>query len=182
MSVTSFLRRLIDHLNSIGVPYMIVGSLAGTYHGRPRTTEDIDLVVAIEPEHVDRLVDLDPERYYVSRDAAEDAVRRAGQFNIIDMETGWKADLIVLKRRPFSLEEFARRKVADILGVRCFVASAEDTILSKLEWAKAGESERQLRDVKGVVETQAGSLDLEYIERWARSLEVSDLWEQVRGG
>lgn len=179
MSATDFLRRIVRHLEDAGVPYMVAGSLASTFHGRPRTTEDIDLVVELDAAALLRVLSLDPERYYVSEEAASDALRRESQFNVIDMETGWKADLIVRKSRPFSETEFSRRERVRLLGVDCHVASAEDTILAKLEWAKQGESERQLRDVVGVLSTRGDDLDVEYIEKWADALGIRDLWEQV---
>ena len=74
----------------------------------------------------------------------------------------------------------ARRQRAEVAGVSVWVASAEDTILAKLEWARAGESERQLRDVVGVLEARRGELDLAYVERWVRELSLSDLWARVR--
>ena len=92
----------------------------------------------------------------------------------------WKVDLILRKDRPFSREEFQRRQPAEIGGVAVNVATAEDTVLAKLEWAAAGESERQLRDVMGILEMRRGELDLEYIERWAPELGIEGLWQGVR--
>ncbi len=101
-------------------------------------------------------------------------------FNVVDMTSGWKVDLIVRKARPFSVEEFRRRTPASVLGTAVFVATPEDTILSKLEWASMSGSERQLRDVSGVVEVRRGALDVAYIERWAKDLGLLDLWRKVR--
>ena len=94
-------------------------------------------------------------------------------FNVVDFATGWKVDLIVRKPTVFAKAEFARRIETELLGVRSFVATAEDTLLAKLVWAKAsGGSERQLRDVSGIVDANAGSLDVSYIERWIDELDV----------
>ena len=156
---------------------MVAGSLASTYHGEPRATQDIDLVIDPSREALQRFAsELDPERFYVSSEAASEAWARRG---LVDLSSGWKIDLILRKDRPFSREEFARRLPATIFETAVFVASAEDTILSKLEWARSGESERQLRDVLGVVEVSGGSLDRGYGERWADALGVRGLWEHV---
>jgi hypothetical protein len=112
-------------------------------------------------------------------DAVDEAWRRRGIFNVIDYASGWKTDLILRKDRPFSRSEFERRVRTRILGVDVFVTTAEDTILAKLEWARLGESERQLRDVIGVIELRGDTLDVAYIERWARELGVTSLWERV---
>jgi hypothetical protein len=179
VSLSSFLARLADVLNEAGVHYMLSGSLASAYYGTPRSTQDIDIVVVLTLQNLRTLLAALPEEaYYVSETAALDALRRQGQFNVIDLETGWKVDLIVRKRRPFSLVEFDRRVERKILGVHLSVCSPEDSILSKLEWAqKMGGSERQLRDVMGVLEVRRGELDLAYIEKWAQKLGVSEIWE-----
>jgi hypothetical protein len=118
----------------------------------------------------------------VDAEAALDALRRRSQFNVIDMATAWKADLIVRRARPFSVEEMSRRAEGNLLGARVFVASPEDTVLSKLEWAKqSGGSDLQLRDAAGILQVRASELDLGYIERWVVELELQDLWSKVRG-
>jgi hypothetical protein len=183
-SVGDFLSRLAGKLDAAGVPHMVVGSLASSYHGVPRSSQDLDLVVSPDPGSLQRFVaDLPPEQYYADADAAREALRTRGQFNVIDMTTAWKADLIVRKARPFSVEELSRRARAEIAGAQAFVASAEDTILSKLEWAaRGGGSELQLRDARGIVEVRGVTLDLAYLDRWARELGLTDLWVEARRG
>ena len=90
------------------------------------------------------------------------------------MKTGWKADLIVRKRRAFSREEFERRVKVELMDVEVWVASAEDTILTKLEWAAAAGSERQIRDAQGVIDVLGGSLDVVYLQKWATELGVTE--------
>ncbi|MGI9335185.1 MAG: hypothetical protein ACR2RL_18725 [Gammaproteobacteria bacterium] len=113
---------------------------------------------------------LPADRYYVDSDTAHEELARRGQFNVIDLATGWKADLIVCRPREFSLEKFRRRTAAHVQGVDAHVASAEDTDLSELEWAAMGESDRQLSDAAGVISVHGGSLDMENIERWVEEL------------
>ena len=181
MSSRGALARIIAALEAAMIPSMVAGSFASTFHGEPRTTQDIDLVVDPSRDALDRFVrSLDPARFYVSSEAADQAWRQRGLFNVVDLASGWKIDLILRKERAFSRSEFERRMPATILGVAVHVATAEDTILAKLEWARLGESERQLRDVIGVVELCGESLDRAYIERWARDLGVETLWERVR--
>ena len=182
MGLSDFLNRLVACLNDASVPHMLSGSLASSVHGEPRATQDVDLIVDLDADGLERLLaKLPEEHYYVSTAAALGAVRSRSQFNIIDFETGWKADLIVLKNRAFSREEFARRRVADALGVVVNIASPEDVILAKLEWAKkSGGSERQLRDVCGILAAPGQQLDNAYLDKWAVSLGVTELLEQVR--
>lgn len=176
-----FLARLVERLEAAQVPYMLAGSVASTFHGMPRSTQDVDVVVELSSQSLSKLLsELPDDAYYVSADAARDALRRQAQFNIIDLATGWKADLIVRKSRPFSAEEFQRRVRAEVFGVGTWIASPEDTVLSKLEWSKrGGGSERQLRDVVGIVELRGAELDRAYIKKWAAALRVEDLWERA---
>ncbi len=180
MSQTDFLRRLVERLDAAGIPYMLTGSLGSSFHGEPRSTHDLDVVIDPTPEQLESLLaGLEDDRYYVVPETAREALRERSTFNIIDLATGWKADLIVRRERPFSREEFARRRPVSLLGVESFVLSPEDAVLSKLEWARAGASERQLRDVLGILRAQGATLDQEYLRRWARELGVLEELEKL---
>jgi hypothetical protein len=174
---------LVRLLERLGIPHMVTGSVASSYHGRPRLTHDADVVVDPTAGQLEALVSsLLAEGHYVDAARARDAVRRRLQFNVVDARSAFKVDLIVRKERPFSREELDRRRSVDLLpGVRVSLASAEDTILSKLEWAKkAGRSEKQIDDAAGVLAVNPG-IDRAYIERWAAELGVTDLWREISG-
>lgn len=172
-----FLARLAGKLEIAGVPHMVVGSFASSFHGVPRSSQDLDLVIDPDRASLRRfLKELPATEYYADIDTAFDAFERRSRFNVIDMATAWKADLILRKERPFSVVEMTRRAEGDLLGTRVFVASAEDTLISKLEWAKAGGSELQLRDASGILQLLGSGLDAEYIERWVSELGLQDLW------
>ncbi len=113
--------------------------------------------------------------YYMDETAALEAYEREGQFNIVDLATGWKVDLIVRRSRPFSRTEFDRRVVVEFEGMQVPIATAEDVVLAKLEWAK-GESARQIEDAAGILRIRAADLDLGYIRHWVRELEVDPQW------
>lgn len=170
--------RLVRRLESLGVPYMVAGSVASSHHGLPRATNDADIVIDPTPEALEALVTaLAADGYYVDAKVARDALRARRLFNVIDPESAFKVDLIIRKERPFSREEFRRRERRDLGGLAASVATPEDTILSKLEWArKGGGSERQLEDALGVLRVGAGRIDRSYIAQWAATLGVEDLW------
>lgn len=181
--VSDLLGRVAKLLDTAEIPFMVAGSFASTAHGLPRSTQDIDLVIdPPSPSSLEALLaSISTEQYYVDADAARDALRRRAMFNIIDLASGWKVDLILRKDRAFSRNEFARRIEMGVLGIPVFVASPEDTIVAKLEWSKlAGGSERQRRDVAGIVATVGAALDRAYIERWARDLSLADEWEAAK--
>jgi hypothetical protein len=176
------LARVTRLLADLGVPYMVTGSLASSVHGRPRTTHDADIVIDPTPPALDRLVaELQAGGFHVDAAVAREALRTRRQFNAISTASAFKVDLIVRKDRPFSREEFRRREPADLGGTPVSLASAEDAVLSKLEWSKKGGSERQLADAAGILAVKGPSLDRDYIERWARELGILDLWQDIAG-
>lgn len=182
LTTEDIFRRIAGALGTAGVPYMLTGSFASAHWGTARSTQDIDLVIAPTEEGLRQFIGLlAPTQYYVSLDAALDALRRHSMFNVIDHATGWKIDLIIRKPRPFSEQEFERRKPVDIDGVDVFIASAEDVVISKLEWAKKGGSLRQIEDVAGILRVRT-SLDRLYIEKWVRELGLGEQWAAARVG
>ena len=116
----------------------------------------------------------------MSSEAAREASIHEGQFNAIDPETGWKVDFIVRKSRPFSASEFERRIPQSALGLELFMATPEDLVIAKLEWAKKGESELQLRDVRALLKTADPEFEWSYVERWIRELGLEAQWQAVR--
>ena len=181
MTLDALLRLLATSLSASGTPYMITGSVAAAYHGAARATMDMDVV--IDPtlaQLLDLVTRLEAAGLYVSDEAAREALSHRTMFNAIDPATGWKADLIVRKDRPFSDEEFRRRLSTELLGQRVAVATLEDVILSKLEWSTIGGSTRQLEDVRRLLAIADDTLDQAYIERWLDPLRVRRAWQSVR--
>jgi len=169
-----FLKRLVDLLDKAGISYMVAGSLGSSLHGRPRATNDVDLVIDPTESQLRCFLDNIGPDYYVSKEAAWAALNARSAFNLIDIQTGWKADLRVRGVRAFSTTEFGRRQKAVILGIEVWVLTPEDAILSKLEWAKESASEQQMRDVLGVLQIQYERLDKGYLWKWAERLGVQD--------
>ncbi len=176
---------VIDVFERLSVEYSVVGSVASSAHGIARATLDADLVADLKAEHVAPLVDDLVDDYYIDLDAAADAVRRRAMFNVVHLQTMLKVDIYVLTGRPFDRESFGRRLLArleDTDGAREYsVDTAEDTVLHKLEWYRAGGevSERQWGDIVGVAKVQSDALDLGYMRRWAVDLGVGDLLERA---
>ena len=175
------LQRVTSALERAGIAYMITGSFASSFHGAPRSSQDIDIVIAPTPGQVRSLVGLLPAtEYYVDLNAALDAQGREGLFNVIDLASGWKIDFIMRKSRPFSREEFERRFVADHMGIPLWFATAEDVLLAKLEWAKRSGSERQVEDAAGIWRIRSKELDRAYVENWVRELGLEEQWNDAR--
>lgn len=181
MNLPDVLPRIIAALDRAGVPYMLTGSFASAYYGSLRSTQDIDLVIAATPSQLRAFVESLPmSEYYADVDAALEAHKRESLFNIIDLKTGWKIDLIIRKSRPFSRKEFSRRQLLTIEGASLSVASAEDVILAKLEWSKRAQSQRQIEDAAGILKTRGFSLDRPYLDIWVRKLDLTKEWADAQ--
>lgn len=174
-----FLEGLIEKLNRQDIPYMLSGSVSSSLHGHPRATKDVDIVIAPTEEQILNFANMLGKRYYVNLDAVRYAFAHNSMFNVIDNESGWKADFIIRKDRPFSHREFERKCTAKIKKLDVWVTSREDTILSKLEWAKNSQSEQQFRDALGVAVVQWHSLDIDYLHKWAKELRVESSLKQL---
>ena len=173
---------VIDALERLGIVYMVAGSFASNFHGIPRMTQDADLVIEVDEPAVVRLVrELEPE-FYVSEEAAREAVRLQRLFNAIHLATGFKVDLVIKKDRPFSEAELARRTPGTLAGRQVSFASAEDTILAKLEWSSVARSARQYADALGIIQLHGAALDWNHLEKWADDLGVRGLLDRARRG
>lgn len=176
---------VVEALDDLNVRYYVGGSVASSAHGLGRSTADVDLVVELVPQKVELFASRLEQAYYLDREAIRDAIRRRGSFHLLHLESMVKIDVYLSRGRPFD-RQAGNRTVARFLtgteeGRRFELASAEDVILSKLEWYEAGgrTSERQLSDIQGVLDVQGTALDLEYLRRWAPELGVADLLERA---
>jgi hypothetical protein len=174
-----------DVLERLGVLYVIGGSLASTVHGVVRTTLDADIVADLSLGQAPAFAAELAGAFYVDAQSVEDAIRQRSSFNAIHLATMFKVDVFIPKGRPFDRQQLERRQpwpVGGGSGRVIYVASAEDTVLAKLEWYRLGDetSDRQWRDVLGVLAVQRGRLDLAYLRRWARELGVADLAERAQ--
>ncbi len=182
--VCTTLLELKKALDETGVDYMVVGSLASSVHGLPRATRDADMVVAITPRQVAELTSMLRPMFYVSEEAALDAIRHGTSFNVIHQETFFQVDLFVMRPTPFHRIQFERREYIEVdpeCGLALPFQSAEDTILSKLDWFRQGHevSERQWQDVLNILRVQGEQLDYRHMRQWAASLGVDDLLQRA---
>jgi hypothetical protein len=168
------------------VAYSIGGSVASSEHGIPRTTLDVDLVVDLRADQIEEFAALLHDGFYADAALIRESFSHQRAANVIHYETGYKFDLFPLGDDDYSRTEFQRRAFREIRAlptgtVECAVASAEDTILRKLDWYRRGHetSERQWNDLRGIVNVNRGKLDLAYLRLWAPHLRVADLLEKL---
>jgi len=176
------LTKVVGVLDMAEIDYMITGSVASSLHGEPRSTNDIDIVLAIEPEAIPILLENFPQPgFYLDEDTVREAVRTRGFFNLIDVNRGFKVDFYLLTQEPFDRSRFSRKRTENVFGISLKVSSPEDTILMKLRWSElSGGSVKQYQDARSVYLVQSGSLDLAYLQRWANVLGIRDLLQAIQ--
>jgi hypothetical protein len=180
------LRQLFESLDKHGIPYMLGGSMASSVHGIHRSTRDIDIVASIKVEDTVQLAADLGRDFYVDTDTAAEALQRGLSFNIIHIASGYKFDIFPVPDDPYYLTQIERRDLKDVafdtgITLTCPVASAEDSILTKLVWYRLGDeqSDQQWNDLRGIRAVQGARLDRPYLEKWAKHLKVDDLLERL---
>lgn len=172
-------RQIALMLDELEIPYVLGGSIASSFFGEPRSTVDIDLAVLLDGDRGDALLERATTVFYTPVDAAQKAIAAHTSFNLVDTANGFKIDIFVLGEGVLDRRQIERRTRVAIPGVDdgVWVTSPEDQVLRKLDWYRAGGSvsDRQWRDVVGILRVQADDLDLEYIKRTAEEVDLSDL-------
>jgi len=181
MEQSDLLRKIVEVLEGLGLSYLVTGSTATIFYGEPRFTADIDIVVQLSPDRVPDLAGaFDADNFYLDEESIRHAVARRGQFNIIHPASGLKVDVMVPTLGSFDRSRFARaRRVRPAEDYEASFASPEDVILKKMESYRDGGSEKHLRDIASVVKISGEELDWQYLERWARDLDLDQVWKVV---
>lgn len=181
MSVLAALTPVVEAFEMLGIAYQVGGSVASSVHGMPRSTNDVDVVADLGIEHVETLCRALQGLFYADAELLRDAVRRRSSANFIHLATGYKVDLFVCKDTEYdrlALQRSVSRSLGEGPGGRAFeLASPEDVVLRKLIWYRAGDevSNRRWSDVLGLLRIRHTSLDRDYMDDWARRLDIDDL-------
>ena len=174
-----FLLRVFEALERAGVAYAVTGSWASTTYGLPRTTHDLDVVIAISVQQAAALAAAFPAPFYADAEWMQAAVAEQAFFNVIDPATGLKVDFWPVKDDEFSRAQFQRRRRQELFDHGVWMLAPEDVILAKLLWYRASESDTQLRDCVGIWKAQRGALDEAYLVHWAQRLQIDELLTRV---
>lgn len=178
----AFFTYVVEVLEKLEIPYMVVGGFAAIFYGAPRLTIDVDIVVDMHVQHLRAFVNAFPlPAYYVSEEGILDSLRRRYPFNVIEPSTGAKVDLVPLPVDLFSRFAFQRRQRLeyDKTGHSAMFITPEDIILAKLMAYRETSSDKHLQDVRGVLIMQWDELNWKAIQRGARGAEVAELFDRL---
>jgi len=165
-------------LNEAEIPYLISGSIAANYYTIPRMTRDIDIVIELKEDSIDKFVAVFKDDFYINREMIANEVSRQGMFNLIYNRYVIKIDFIIKKSSEYHDVEFSNRKQVLIDRHPVWIVSAEDLVISKLLWAKESHSEMQLKDVANLMDT-VDHLDSKYIDNWVRELSLEQIYKEA---
>jgi len=180
----TILQDFTDVLEQLNIPYAISGSMASSIYGRVRFTQDADITVDPFENRAEKLFEFLKPEFYISKEAMYQALRQRSSFNVIHFESAFKFDIFIRKDTAFEKQLMLRRKslkLSDSLDKSFSVISPEDIILLKLQWYGSGGrvSEQQWNDILGILEVQAGKLDLEYLNKWGAILGIGELLQKA---
>jgi hypothetical protein len=177
---TELLKFVGEVFERLNVPYAVVGSVASSFYGEARLTNDIDVVADLRDESVRLFLRAFPQdQFYVSEDAVRQAIRTRSQFNIIHPDSGLKVDVIIPQLSGIDQLQSRKRVTLRDAGFDSYFGSPEDVILKKLEFYLEGGSEKHLRDVAGILKISGDQVDRTYISKWAGKLGVLEIWQAV---
>jgi hypothetical protein len=166
-----FFKKIIQYFENNDIPYMLSGSIAMGLYIIPRATKDIDFVVRLQAENIDGFVKHFEGAYYCSKDAVTDAIDRQSLFNVIDHQSGFKADFVVLKDNEYRLTEFERKQKMNFYGTDVYVVSPEDLLISKLIWIQDWQAAVQMEDIKNLAALP--NLQRDYTDHWINKLNLN---------
>lgn len=180
MDQAELLRHLLDTLGRQDLEYAITCSHASMAFGESRLTNDIDVLVALNPEYLHVFLAAFPApKFYVSEDGARHAVKAGGMFNIIHPESGQKIDVIV-PSDGFDRWQPSRTVRAPVFpGREARFVAPEDLVLKKMQYYREGGSEKHLRDIAGMSKVLGARLDRAYIEMMSERMGLADVWRAV---
>ncbi len=175
-----FAAALLHMLHENQIAYAIGGSVASSYYGEPRLTQDIDLSISLDEGAVETLVAAcEALGWHITRESAQEAVRSGGTFSTND--GFWKADFFVVRNDAFAVEAFGRRQqgLYALADQQAWFLSPEDIILHKLRWMQGAPLDKHMRDIIAILHVWYDKLDLAYMARWVEQFGAGGLWSGI---
>ncbi len=170
------LKDISERFGKIELPFMLTGSFAMSYYATPRMTRDLDFVIELDANSIDKLVRIVENDYITSFEVIEDSLLHKSMFNLIHKDSLIKVDCIIRKDESYRKIEFNRRQKIILGDFTTYIVTKEDLILSKALWMKETYSEMQIRDIKNLLST---GYDKSYFQKYVDILGLTKLFSQI---
>jgi len=169
--IIPLLHRVTEGLQKFNIPYMLSGSVAMSMYTLPRMTMDIDIVIELKQDMFEDFISIFQKDFYIDLQSVKEEISRKGMFNVIDNKTGYKVDFVVRKDSKYRELEFARKLKKNIQGKSVWVVSAEDLVISKIDWIQQLQSPKQINDIENLLDSKG--IDKVYILKWCNNLKLN---------
>ena len=170
MPIFRLLEKITAIFKKLDIQYMISGSMAMNFYSVSRATRDIDIVVHMQEKDINNFIK-NLTNFYFNKDTIIKETRNHGMYNIVDLETGFKIDIILLKKTDYFKEAFSNKLIKNELGFEIDVISLEDLIIAKLIWIQQLQSDRQKEDITMLLNNT--KTNIEYIKKWVDTLNIN---------
>jgi len=171
---------VIDALDALRIPYMVVGSLSTNFYGIPRATQDADIVVQLEPGALSALAGRLGPSFRLDPQMSFETVTASRRYILHVADSAFTIELFLLSEDPHDQQRFARRRRERIVNRDVFVPSAEDAIITKLRWSHAGGRLKDIEDAENVIAVQGDRIDWDYVTSWCDRHETRAILDRVR--
>ena len=169
----------VNALNTLPIPYMVVGSFSSNVYGLPRSTKDADFVIQCDEKTITRIATSLGSEFKLDPQMTFETITGTYRYKFYPPHSQFVIEFFVLSNDPHDQERFSRKVRAEVTGVQAFVPTAEDVIITKLRWSKSGLREKDIADVRGVISVQNQSLDIAYIRSWTDKQGTTELLNKL---
>jgi len=171
---------VVDALEAMEVPYLLVGSFSSNYYGVPRSTEDADFVVHLGETRISVLIDRLGPRFRLNRQMSFETITGTTRWEVEVADIPFKIELFLLSDDLHDQERFRRRRRVHVLGRETCLPTPEDVIVTKLRWAHQGKRPKDIDDVRNVLAVQGDRLDWDYLHEWCGRHGTGELLREIR--
>ncbi|MEO0103665.1 MAG: hypothetical protein ABIK40_05265 [candidate division WOR-3 bacterium] len=179
MEIEEVIKKVINILDKLNIPYLLTGALSVVYYGEPRATHDIDLVIQIKEDDITLLMKGFQDNFFIDEESIRNALKERSMFNAVHKDTNFKVDFWILTEDKFNKEMFNRRVKRNILGIEIYLPTPEDVIINKLEWFKMSNIDKHYYDALSVYCVQKDNLDIEYIKNCCKAKSILEIFERM---
>jgi hypothetical protein len=171
---------VIEALEGLGIPYMVVGSFSSNVYGIPRSTQDADFVVQLDAETIPRLSARLGPAFQVDRQMSFETATGTTRHEIRVVGNPFKIEVFHLGDDPHDQERFRRRRRGQVVDRETWLPTAEDVIVTKLRWADRAGRTKDRDDLQNVIAVQGDAIDWDYVHAWCERHGTRALLDEIR--